>query len=112
MNFLKVFTTNIILLVSINAIGQKNKAAVFTQDIPKDKVTAEIARLSIFSGGVVGLDAIHVETGKRVVQNDLDAFPMASSYKIPIAIELLNKVDSGKYTIDQLIEIQKSDLHP
>ena len=30
---------------------------------------------------------------------------MASSYKVPIAIELLTKVDSGIYKLDQLVEI-------
>ncbi len=37
---------------------------------------------------------------------------MASSYKVPIAIQLLTKIDSGKLSLDQLIEIKKEDLHP
>ncbi|HWA33579.1 MAG TPA: serine hydrolase, partial [Cyclobacteriaceae bacterium] len=112
MNILKLISASAALIVSMNAFSQKNKTGTSTPDVSKDKVTAEIARLSLWSGGVVGLNAIHVESGKSIAQNDLDHFPMASSYKIPIAIELLAKVDSGKYTIDQLIEIEKSDLHP
>ncbi len=112
MNVLKSGVFIISLIVMIDGFAQKSKGPSTPVPDPKEKVIAEIARLSLWSGGVVGLNAIHVESGKSIAQNDLDHFPMASSYKIPIAIELLAKVDSGKYTIDQLIEIQKSDLHP
>jgi beta-lactamase class A len=112
MSHLKILALGCLLLTAISAFSQKSKPVQAPTDLSKDRVVAEIARLSVFSGGIVGLDAIHVESGRRLSQNDLDQFPMASSYKIPIAIELLAKVDSGKYTIDQLIEIEKSDLHP
>ena len=81
-------------------------------DVQKQRIEQEIARLSLLSGGTVGVSAIHVESGKRIVQNGKTHFPMASSYKVPIAIKLLSRVDSGKYSIDQLTEIEKSDLHP
>src|SRR3954465_9395259 len=100
MNGFKLCIVAIAVLISMDAISQKSKTATVQPDVSKDKVMAEIARLSLLSGGIVGLAAIHIETGKRLVQNDLDAFPMASSYKVPIAIELLTKVDSGNYTID------------
>jgi beta-lactamase class A len=112
MNILRLCSACVVFIISTTAFSQKNKGTTTAPDVSKEKVIAEIARLSLWSGGVVGLNAIHVESGRSLVQNDLDHFPMASSYKIPIAIELLAKVDSGKYTIDQLIEIQKSDLHP
>lgn len=95
------------------AFAQKKKVSTPPPvDLPKQRVEQEIARLSETSGGKVGLSAIHVESGKQIIQNGKDFFPMASSYKIPIAIELLTKVDSGKYTLDQLIELEKTDLHP
>lgn len=105
-------TWSIAMICTLTAYSQKNKTTAPPVDESKEKVIAEIARLSVFSGGILGLDARHVESGKRLFQNELDHFPMASSYKVPIAIELLAKVDSGMYTLDQLIEIQKSDLHP
>ena len=76
------------------------------------RIDAEIARLSLISGGTVGISAIHAETGKRITQNDQVPFPMASCIKVPIAIELMIKVDSGIYSLDQMIEIEKNDLHP
>lgn len=81
-------------------------------DVIKQRLEQEIARLSIPAGGVVGVSAIHIESGKQIVQNGKVSFPMASSYKIPIAIALLTKIDAGSLTLDQLIELDKSDLHP
>lgn len=81
-------------------------------DLSIQRIDAEIARLSLISGGIVGISAIHAETGKSIIQNDQVPFPMASCIKVPIAIELLTKVDSGIYSLDQMIEIEKNDLHP
>jgi beta-lactamase class A len=81
-------------------------------DVSFQRIETEIARLSLISGGIVGISAIHAETGKRIIQNDQVPFPMASCIKVPIAIELLAKVDSGIYSLDQLIKIEENDLHP
>jgi beta-lactamase class A len=64
------------------------------------------------SGGVVGVTAIHLETGRRVSLHGTERFPMASTFKIPIALQLLTRVDKGEVTLDQMIEIKQSDLHP
>jgi beta-lactamase class A len=37
---------------------------------------------------------------------------MASSYKVPIAVQLLTRVDQGEIKLDEMIEIKPSDLHP
>lgn len=110
MKYALLFAT---MIVALGATAQKSKSPVApVVDLPKQRIEQEIARLSTFSGGVLGVSAIHVESGKKIVQNGQQSFPMASSYKVPIAIELLTKIDSGKYSLDQLIEIQKEDLHP
>lgn len=97
---------------SLSSVAQKKKETPPAVDLTKPRLEQEITRLSAFSGGVLGVTAIHIETGKRFSQNGQVRFPMASSYKIPIAIQLLSRVDSGKYSLDQLVEITKADLHP
>jgi beta-lactamase class A len=95
------------------ALSQKHTSTnVPAPDLSMQRIQTEIARLSLLSGGVVGISAIHVETGKRIVQNGRDFFPMASSFKVPIAIGLMAKVDSGIVSLDQMIEIEKRDMHP
>ena len=83
-----------------------------TTDPALQQLQREIARLAAVSGGVVGVTAIHLETGRRVSLNGTDRFPMASSFKVPIAVQLLTRVDKGEIKLDQMIDIKQSDLHP
>ncbi|MCU0494809.1 MAG: class A beta-lactamase [Chloroflexaceae bacterium] len=72
----------------------------------------EVARLAASVEGQVGLSAIHLETGRRVARNGHVRFPMASTRKIPIALQLLNLVDRGEVDLDTLVPIHLNDLHP
>jgi beta-lactamase class A len=76
------------------------------------RIEREIGRLAKLSGGVVGATAIHLETGRRVSLNGTDRFPMASTFKVPIAVQLLTRIDKGELKLDQMIEVKQSDLHP
>jgi len=88
-------------------------AAAQTPNDPALKLLErEIARLAKSSGGVVGVTAIHLETGRQVSLNGGERFPMASSFKVPIAVQLLKRIDAGEVRLDQMIEIKASDLHP
>src|SRR6478752_5293018 len=108
---LKLIT--VLMFVAFAGYSQKAKLTP-TQAIVKTQIRLELElkRLSEVSGGIVGIEAIHVESGQVISQNSKDRFPMASAYKVPIAIQQLTRVDSGKVSLDELIEIQKSDLHP
>ncbi len=77
-----------------------------------DTLSQEFERLAKLPSGTIGVTAIHVETGRRATFNGGEAFPMASAYKVPIALELLRRVDDGKDKLDRLITIEKSDYHP
>jgi len=37
---------------------------------------------------------------------------MASTFKVPIAVQLLTRIDKSEVKLDQMIEIKQSDLHP
>src|SRR5580704_6867695 len=77
-----------------------------------DRLQNEITRLSKITDGEVGLTAIHIETNRHVAFHETDRFPMASTFKVPIAVQLLSKVDRGEIRLDQMITILPSDLHP
>lgn len=111
---MKIFNTLLLslLVMAFTSYGQKKKSETATPAPNyEQRLRSEIERLSKLSGGKLGVTAIHVETGKRFSQYGQESFPMASSYKIPIAMQLLNKVDSGKLSLDQLVEFSFSDLH-
>ncbi|UFH56875.1 serine hydrolase [Spirosoma sp. KNUC1025] len=116
MHFPVNLLTALFLLCATQAIAQKPKASkpaapqpTFTVPV---RLEQELLRLSSLSGGKVGICATHIESGKTIVQNGKEPFPMASSYKVAIATQLLTRVDSGSVTLDQLVPITKNDLHP
>lgn len=68
------------------------------------------ARLQAESGGILGIAAIHLESGQRVEWNGGERFPMASVVKVPIAIEVLHQVDRGEIALDDTVRIGLEDL--
>jgi beta-lactamase class A len=98
-----------------SAISAQTPVAPASQsasDPALQRLEREMARLSAVSGGVVGVTAIHLETGRRVSMNGTGRFPMASTFKVPVAVQLLTRIDKGEVKLDQMIEIKQSDLHP
>lgn len=79
---------------------------------PMQRLEREIGRLAAQAGGTVGVSAIHVESGRAVSLNGAESFPMASTFKVPIAVELLHRVDEGRERLDRMIDLKPSDLHP
>ena len=84
----------------------------FIADRPFQRIEGEITRAAQSAGGRVGISAIHIESGRRVALNAGEHFPMASTYKVPIAVQLLTRVDQGDILLEQMIEVKPSDLHP
>lgn len=83
---------------------------VWAQEAPM--VERELARIAKVGGGVVGATAIHLETGQRVSVNGKDSFPMASTFKVPIAVTLLNLVDKGEEKLTRMVTLFPDDFHP
>lgn len=81
------------------------------QEALKSRAQKELVRLSEISGGTLGISAVHIETGASLSQGAETLFGMASTYKVPIAVQLLSRVDSGTLSLDQMIELKASDLH-
>jgi beta-lactamase class A len=77
-----------------------------------DLLSTEFERLGRLPSGTVGATAIHIESGRRATLNGGETFPMASSFKVPIAVELLARVDSGKEQLDRMVTIDLADYHP
>ena len=58
----------------------------------------------------VGYTAIDIETGRKFAHNGSDHFPMASVFKFPVAIVVLQYVDAGEFKLDDPITIQPSQF--
>ena len=81
-------------------------------DVLLQRLEREIIRAAKAAGGTVGVSAVHIESGRRLSLHASERFPMASTYKVPIAVQLLTRVDQGEVSLDRMIELKPSDLHP
>jgi len=70
-----------------------------------------MARLAGAARGTVGVAAIHLETGRSPYLDRAVAFPMASTYQLPIAVQLLTMVDEGRLRPDSLITVPREDVY-
>lgn len=64
------------------------------------------------SDAVIGVSAIHLESGKRLSIRNTERFPMGSVYKFPIALAVLRRVDAGTLSLDQKVTIGPRDVSP
>ncbi len=72
----------------------------------------ELGRISEASGGVLGFSAIHLESGREVHLHADQAFPMASTYKVPMAVALFQRVDRGEISLDDMITFAPHHYSP
>ena len=86
--------------------------APLATDVLLQRIQGEFARAARSAGGTLGVSAVHMESGRRVGFHAMERFPMASTYKIPIAVQLLRQVDQGAISIDRMVELKPSDFHP
>ncbi len=75
------------------------------------RLAAEVARLAELAEGTVGVAAYHLETGRGITLNGDVPFPMASTYKIPIAVQILSMADRGELSLHDLVEIEQRDVY-
>jgi beta-lactamase class A len=106
MRIIRRFALAIPLAVALSS------GAAQTADPNLRLLEAEIGRLSAIAGGKVGVGIIHIESGRELFVNGNEPFPMASTYKVPIAVELLTRVQAGTVRLDSMVTVKPSDLHP
>ncbi|MGI4727290.1 MAG: class A beta-lactamase, subclass A2 [Janthinobacterium lividum] len=70
----------------------------------------QIIEIAKEAKGTIGVSVLNIETKKNISYNGNLHLPMQSVMKFPIALTVLHEIDLGKFKIDQLIHISKSDL--
>lgn len=77
-----------------------------------DYLRQEIAHVEPISGGQLGVGIYHIESGRTLYVNENEPFPMASAFKVAVAVQVLRRVEAKELRLDTLINIQPTDLHP
>ncbi|CAG4990418.1 Extended-spectrum beta-lactamase PER-1 [Dyadobacter sp. CECT 9275] len=104
LNFL--FLVGMTLLVASTGFAQTGK------DIAAGRLEREMERIAKLAKGKVGIYAVHLESGMEVSMNLKERFPMASTVKVAIAVQLLKKIEKGELSLMTMVDLQPSDLHP
>src|SRR5262245_39967995 len=73
---------------------------------------AQIERVIPRVRGQVGVAIKHVESGTELMINADQTYPMASTYKVPILVELFYQRAAGKLDLTDRVEVNASDVHP
>lgn len=96
----KLLWTIFLLLFFTTCFAAKNHNSSINQKI------GEISRTT---NTIVGITAIHIESGRKISYNGALPFFMASTAKVPIALTLLNQVDQKQKSLEQVVHL-KSNL--
>ena len=101
-----------LLFLKISLPGKAQTTVKSAIDIPAQRLQNEIERIAKLAKGKVGVSALHLESGKQVSLNLKDAFPMASTVKVAIAVQLFTKIEKGELSLMTMVDLQPADLHP
>jgi len=85
--------------------------AVAAQAADISPLRKKIEQAAARARGEVGVAVKHVESGTEILINADKKFPMASTYKLPILVEIFYQVAEGKLSLDDRVELMPSDLH-
>ena len=103
--------SNLISICCLIVIFVLHPTYLIAQDNLKGLET-ELSRLADLSGGKMGIGVIHLETDQRLYVNNNERYPLASTYKVPIAVQLLKRVEKGELNLNDMIVVQPKDQHP
>ena len=78
----------------------------------REALEARIREIARDAGGTVGVSILHLESGRGASVGANQHLPMASVFKLPVAFELLRRVDRGVVRLDQKIALSVGDLRP
>ncbi len=77
----------------------------YGQTTEGQSVAAAIERVATGLAGRVGFAAQEIGGGEVIAFNGDESFAMASTYKIAIVTALLDRLDRGNSSLDQLVEV-------
>lgn len=78
----------------------------------REALEARFRTIAASAGGTVGVSVLHLESGKGAGLLGNERFPMASVFKLAVAIELCARADRGAFRLDAKVPIAPADLRP
>lgn len=75
----------------------------------ESRLDRELAAIAAKARGRVGVKAVVLETGETAALEPSGRFPMQSVYKLPIAMTVLHRVDTGALALTDKIPVTRRD---
>ena len=85
-------------------------AAVAAGRPANDPLQRTVERIARASGGTVGVAMMDLGTREAFLFNGHARFPMQSTYKFPLAMAVLERVDRGTLSLAQTVHVTPGDL--
>jgi len=79
--------------------------------VADERLERALAHLVDAFPGRAGVAVRHVDSGVGAGIDANTPYPMASTYKVPILVEMMARIEAGDLTLDTEIELQPSDQH-
>jgi beta-lactamase class A len=76
-----------------------------------ERLRVAVAMAAEGATGEMGVALEHLESGVRVGLRSEISFPMASTFKLPLLVALFHQVDEGKIRLDEMVSLEREDLH-
>jgi len=76
-----------------------------------ETLKAQIENTIPHARGQVGVAIKHLESGTEVLVNADSRYPMASTFKLPLLVELYYEKAAGRISLDDRIEVMPGDMH-
>ena len=77
---------------------------------PPAELEAKLRSIAVEAGGPLGVKVVHLESGRSTGLAARERFPMASVYKLPVAVVVLAKVDAAELRLEELVEVKGGEL--
>ncbi len=104
-------TPRVWLALAILALATTDGTLAASGPTPLERLQAQITRAAAGARGPVGVAIKHLESGTEMYVNADEPFPMASTFKLPVLVELYAKAQAGKLNWDEPVDIGPLDQH-
>ena len=88
-----------------------SSVAVHAQSESLQRLSQAIQGVVDATPGKLGVAVHHVESGQEIEINGNERFPMASTFKIAVLVELFHQIEQGKISLEDMVDIKLEDLH-
>ncbi len=76
-----------------------------------DRLRSAVAEAAERSTGDMGVAIEHLESAQGIDVRGAIAYPMASTFKLPLLATLFHQVDEGKVRLDEQVSLESRDIH-